>query len=76
MYFFENISAAVSIHHGTADELVPVSWSVTTCEQLTLLGKEVECRYYDGMPHTFYGDGEGQFIQNTLEFFNRELKTP
>ena len=33
MYFFENISAAVSIHHGTADELVPMRWSVTTCEQ-------------------------------------------
>jgi dipeptidyl aminopeptidase/acylaminoacyl peptidase len=74
MYFFENINAAVSIHHGKADELVPTSWSVTTCERLTLLGKKVECTYYDNMPHTFYGQGEQLFIQNTVDFFNRELK--
>jgi hypothetical protein len=37
MYFFENISAAVRIQHGKADELVSMSWSVTTCERLTLL---------------------------------------
>ena len=74
MYFFDNIGAAVSIHHGKADELVPMSWSVTTCERLSLLGKSVECFYYDNMPHTFYGKGDEQFIQNTIEFFNRELK--
>ena len=74
MYFFDNIRAAVSIHHGKADELVPMSWSVTTCERLTLLGKRVECFYYDNMPHTFYGQGENEFIQNTTAFFNRELK--
>lgn len=74
MYFFENIHAAVSIHHGRADGLVPVSWSVTTCERLTQLGKRVECFYYDGMPHTFHGQGEQEFIQNTVEFFNRELR--
>ena len=74
MYFFDNISAAVSIHHGTADELVPMSWSVTTCERLNLLGKNVECLYYQDMPHTFYGKGEEQFIQNSVDFFNRHLK--
>ncbi len=74
MYFFDRINAAVSIHHGKADELVPMSWSVTTCERLTLLGKKVECFYYDNMPHTFYGQGEQEFIQNTIDFYNRELK--
>jgi dipeptidyl aminopeptidase/acylaminoacyl peptidase len=74
VYFFENIGAAVSIHHGTADELVPLSWSVTTCERLNLLGKNVECLYYENMPHTFYGQGEEQFIQNSVDFFNRHLK--
>jgi dipeptidyl aminopeptidase/acylaminoacyl peptidase len=74
VHFFENIGAAVSIHHGTADELVPMSWSVTTCERLNLLGKNVECLYYDDMPHTFYGQGEEQFIQNSVDFFNRHLK--
>jgi uncharacterized protein len=74
MYFFENISAAVSIHHGTADALVPMIWSVTTCERLNLLGKDVECFYYENMPHTFSGQGEEQFIQNTVQFFNQNLK--
>ena len=74
VYFFENIRAAVSIHHGTADELVPMSWSVTTCERLNLLGKNVECLYYEDMPHTFHGQGEEQFIQNSVDFFNRYLK--
>jgi uncharacterized protein len=74
MYFFDNINAAVSIHHGRADELVPMSWSVTTCERLTLLEKNVECFYYEDMPHTFYGQGEQEFIQNMIDFFNRRLK--
>jgi len=76
MYFFQNISAAVSIHHGTADETVPMDWSVTTCGQLQSLGKDVECQYYENMPHTFYGEGDQQFIQNIIQFFDKKLKTP
>jgi len=76
MYFFQNISAAVSIHHGTADALVPPDWSVLTCDQLTSLGKNVQCTYYQDMPHTFYGAGDQEFIQNTVQFFNQYLKTP
>jgi dipeptidyl aminopeptidase/acylaminoacyl peptidase len=76
MYFFDNITAAVDIHHGTADALVPIQWSQTTCEQLQALGKDVNCQYYEDMPHTFYGEGDQQFIQNTIQFFDEKLKTP
>ena len=76
MYFFQNITAAVSIHHGTADATVPLDWSVQTCDQLTSLGKSVECVYYQDMPHTFYGAGDEEFIQNTVQFFNQYLKSP
>lgn len=76
MYFFDHITASISIHHGTADMLVPLQWSQTTCEQLQSLGKDVECLYYENMPHTFYGDGDQQFIQNTIRFFDEKLKTP
>ena len=76
MYFFQNVTAAVSIHHGTADATVPLDWSILTCEQLTALGKSVECIYYQDMPHTFYGAGDEEFIQNTIRFFNQHLKTP
>jgi uncharacterized protein len=76
MYFFQNITAAVSIHHGTADATVPLDWSIQTCDQLTSLGKNVQCVYYQDMPHTFYGSGNEEFIQNTVQFFNQNLKTP
>lgn len=76
MYFFQNITAAVSIHHGAADALVPPDWSVLTCDQLTSLGKNVQCTYYQDMPHTFYGAGDEEFIQNTVQFFNQYLKAP
>ena len=76
MYYFQNITAAVSIHHGTADQLVPLNWSEVTCEQLRTIGRNVECLYYEGMPHTFYGQGDEQFIQNTVRFFNQYLSTP
>jgi len=74
IYFFEDITAAVSIHHGLADKLVPVQWSMQTCEQLKALGKEVECHYYEGMPHTFYGAKEKEFMRYTIQFFDRHLK--
>jgi len=76
MYFFQNITAAVSIHHGLADQLVPVEWSQLTCDQLKALGKNVECHYYENMPHTFTGTGDEQFIQNTIQFFNQYLTAP
>ena len=76
MYFFQNITAAVSIHHGMADQLVPLNWSEVTCEQLRTIGRNVECLYYEGMPHTFYGQGDEQFIQNAVRFFNQYLTTP
>ena len=76
MYFFENITSAVSIHHGMADAVVPLDWSMMTCDQLTALGKKVECQYYEDMPHTFYGQGDAQFIQNSIQFFNQYLTGP
>lgn len=76
MYFFQNITAAVSINHGMADQLVPLDWSMMTCDQLQSLDKNVECHYYKDMPHTFYGSGDEEFIQNTVQFFNQNLKIP
>ena len=71
--YFNQIKASVSIHHGRADQLVPLAWSIQTCDALRELQKEVDCLYYEGMPHTFYGEGDERFIQNTLFFFNQLL---
>jgi dipeptidyl aminopeptidase/acylaminoacyl peptidase len=74
--FFDEIQAAVSLHHGLDDRLVPVQWSMGTCEGLKSLGVHVECHYYESMPHTFYGPVEKQFMAYTLLFFDTYLATP
>lgn len=70
----ERITAAVSIHHGGSDELVPLAWSEDLCARLTALAKPVECFTYEGQPHTFWGEGDALFIQRTIAFFDRVLK--
>ena len=70
----DRIQAAVSIHHGAADELVPPEWSADLCQRLNLLRKSVECFSYPGQPHTFYGDGDREFVQRTIAFFDRWLR--
>ncbi len=72
--FFDRIQAHVSIHHGRADALVPLAWSIQTCDALTQLAVSVECVYYDGMPHTFFGEGDQAFIRNVIAFYDRILK--
>ncbi len=73
-YFFDRITTPISLHHGRADELVPLTWSLQTCAALQALYKPVECTYYDDMPHTFYGEGNDTFVANVILFFNRVLK--
>lgn len=74
MYYFSYIQTAVSINHGTADPLVPVQWSQLTCEQMQALGRNVQCNFYPGMPHTFVGQGDARFIRNMIEFFAQYLQ--
>jgi dipeptidyl aminopeptidase/acylaminoacyl peptidase len=76
IYYLDRIQAAVSVHHGGRDELVPVGWSHDLCQRLQDLAKQVECFIYPGQPHTFYGDQDLEFIQRNIEFFNRELHAP
>lgn len=76
VFHLQDIGAAVSIHHGLQDELVPVQWSMQTCELMKAASLEVECEYYEDMPHTFYGQGDKEFIQYTIQFMNRNLGLP
>ncbi len=73
MYFFDYIQAPVNIYHSLTDPLVPVQWSMLTCQQFKALGKTVECNYYDGQPHTFEAQVDKEFIQSTIQFFDRYL---
>ena len=73
IFFLDRVTAAVSIHHGEADDTVPLEWSLDLCNQLQALGKPVECFTYPGQPHTFFGDGDTLFMERIIEFFDREL---
>jgi len=74
IYHLDRLSAAVSIHHGEQDEVVPLEWSTELCGRVQALGKPVECFAYSGQPHTFQGEGDQLFIQRTIEFFDAQLK--
>lgn len=74
LYHLERIEAAVSIHHGAADELVPPEWSDDLCFRLQALRKTVQCFSYTDQPHTFYGDGDRTFMDNAIAFYNVFLR--
>ena len=76
IYYLDRIQAAVSIHHGAADELVPPEWSDDLCFRLTDLGKTVECFTYPSEPHTFIGFGGILLIDRAVAFFSQQFSDP
>jgi dipeptidyl aminopeptidase/acylaminoacyl peptidase len=74
--YMNDIRTAVSIHHGLEDKLGPVQWSMQTCELRKATSIEVECAYYEVMPHTFRGQGDAEFIRFAIEFMTRHLTAP
>ena len=72
-YYLEGIRAAVSIHHGESDELVPPEWSEHLCRRLIALGKIVECFSYPNEPHTFIGFGGIQLIERAVALYEEHL---
>jgi dipeptidyl aminopeptidase/acylaminoacyl peptidase len=74
IYHYERISVPVSIHHGNIDDVVPLEWSEDLCTRLQELGKEVECFTYRNMPHNFYGLNNDDFMQRSIDFFQRNMR--
>ena len=75
-YYLDGIQAAVSIHHGEDDKLVPPEWSDDLCQRLIALNKTVECYSYPGEPHTFIGFGGIQLIERAVAFYQEHLGPP
>jgi dienelactone hydrolase len=71
---YKYITAAVDIHHGTADSVIPLRWSQNTCQQLKTLEKTVNCYYYDGMDHIFDGNSEVKLRLRMSNFFATHFK--
>ncbi len=67
----ERINAAVSIHHGDADDIVPVEWSTDLCRRLEELGHAPQCHIYSGAPHTFLAAWDEVFMERMIRFFDQ-----
>ena len=72
--YLDRIDTVVSIHHGTADTVVPEEWSHQLCSDLGTLQKDVYCYFYEDQPHTFQNSGDTLFIQRMIEFFDAHLQ--
>ena len=71
--YYGNIAAPVLIHHGTADEDVPLAWSDRTVGAMQAKGKDVTYHTYPGEPHEFTSSWP-QVMQRTVDFFDEKLK--
>lgn len=51
--YYKFITAAIQVHHGDSDSIIPVEWSIDTCKALRDAERDVECYFYEGAEHTF-----------------------
>lgn len=73
--YLNYVRAPVSIHHGVADTQVPPEWSADLYKRLQDTGAMVEYYTYPGAPHSFQGAAWDLFMQRTLAFFDRYVKS-
>jgi uncharacterized protein len=71
--YLSDISGPLQLHHGTADEEVPLEFSETLYYQMLAANKYVELYKYDGDNHNI-SNSFGTAMQRTIEFFDRYLK--
>ena len=71
--YHDNGTAPVQLHHGTADEDVPVQWSSDTATSLRNAGREVELFEYEGEGHEF-SSAWPTVMARTLQFFDKHVK--
>jgi dipeptidyl aminopeptidase/acylaminoacyl peptidase len=71
--FLADISGPVQLHHGTADESVPLEFSETLYQQLQAAGETVEFYTYEGDDHNI-SNLFSLAMTRTIEFYNTYLK--
>jgi dipeptidyl aminopeptidase/acylaminoacyl peptidase len=73
MYYYQKVTSAVQINHGTKDRTAPISWATETCDFLKSAGVSVQCNYYQGADHIFNRDNAEKLRQNALAFYQTYL---
>ena len=71
--FFDRITEPLLIHHGTADEECPLSWSRESVASLRAKGKSVELDVYPGGRHTLTSPQWDTSIRRTEAFLAQHL---
>jgi len=71
--YLNDLSGPIQLHHGTADEDVPVEFSIRLAEQIRSVGGSVELYTYDDDNHNI-SKFFNQAMDRTVEFFDRALK--
>lgn len=71
--YLDDISGPVQLHHGTADDSVPLAASQTLYEQMLAAGKTVEFYTYENDNHNLSGFFT-LAMTRTIEFFDSTLK--
>ena len=73
IYYLDR-SPPLSIHHGTADTIVPYRWSVDLFAVAQDKGVPAELHLYPDAGHTFRDDDWELAMQRTSDFFDRYVK--
>lgn len=68
VFHYNRIEAAVQIHHGAVDDLIPVEWSRETCQQMQEAGVTVECYEYRTQMHNFCCDSYKWMLDRIVTF--------
>jgi dipeptidyl aminopeptidase/acylaminoacyl peptidase len=72
--FLDDVRAPIMLHHGTADESVPIEWSQRTAAALEKEGKDITFYTYPGEPHEF-ATAWPRVMERTATFFKEHLTT-
>jgi len=71
--FLEDLSGPIQLHHGTADESVPLEFSATLYEQMQRAGQSVEFYAYEGDNHNI-SNSFSLAMQRSIAFFETYVK--
>jgi len=71
--FLADLSGPLQLHHGTADDSVPIAWSEELVEQLEAVGWRYEYWIYDGNDHNL-SKSIPLAMDRSVAFFDRWVK--
>jgi len=64
----------MSIHHGEADDVVPIKFGAKLYKKMQEAGRPAEYFSYPGQSHTFQGNGWELAMERVLAFFDKYLR--